>query len=180
MARLLISLLILSIPLIGMAQDQNAWVTYMTPSDVHSMLSNYQGEFTLEIRMTGQQGSTIVNATNRMILGGRFLQIDQKGQMMGMGYEALSTIGYNTIDKTISTTTITNMGTGTLTVHGEWSPEDKTASMKGTLTNPVTGEAINVRQKIAFMDKDSFVIENFDQEGNQSEKKTIEYLFTRK
>ncbi|WP_192348719.1 DUF1579 family protein [Algoriphagus sp. Y33] len=180
MKKLIISLLIISCPLVMKAQNQNAWVTYMTPSEVHTMLSNYEGEFKLEIRMTGQEESTIVNATNKMILGGRFLQIDQQGQMIGMKYEALSTIGYNTIDGTISLATITNMGTGTLSVKGEWVQADKVASMKGTLTNPVTKNVINVTQKIAFIDKNSFVIESFDQEGNQPEKKTVEYIFKRK
>jgi Protein of unknown function (DUF1579) len=99
---------------------------------------------------------------------------------MGMDYEALSIIGFNTIDQTVSMTAITNMGTGTLALQGTWDEKTKTANLRGKLTNPVSKRTLNVRQTIQFADANTILIENYDQEEDHPEKKTIQYKFVRK
>ena len=162
------------------AQNQDPWSVYMTPTDVHELLAKYTGDFELIIEMQGMDKPIVLESSQQMILGGRFLELKQKGNMMGMDYASLYTIGYNTIDKTVSMTTITNMGTGTLALHGSWDADKKVANLHGKLTNPVSKETINVRQTINFVDDNTILIESFDQEGDQPEKKTVEYKFVRK
>jgi hypothetical protein len=58
--------------------------------------------------------------------------------MMAMDYQAIMTNGFNNTDKRMALTTMTNMGTGTLSLFGEWNKESKSASLFGKLTNPVT------------------------------------------
>lgn len=89
-----------------------------TLGHMHKVMGDYVGEFNMEISMWMTEGKPpqiiSVNSSHKMILGNRFLEMTQTGNMMGMDYQSLSTIGYNTINKQFSLTTLTNMGTGTL------------------------------------------------------------------
>lgn len=165
------------------AQTQDPWTEYMTPSEVHSLLAGYTGSFKMEITMPAGEGKEPVviniNSEHSMLLGGRFLEMKQQGNMMGMDYQSIMTIGFNTIDKKMALTTITNMGTGTLSLFGNWDNKTRTADLSGQLMNPVSREIINVRQTIAFIDKTTILIESFDQEGNKPEKKTVQYKLTK-
>ena len=97
-----------------------------------------------------------------------------------MAYESVMTLGFNTIDKKMALTTITNMGTGTLALFGNWDETTKKATLYGSLTNPVSKQNIKVKQIINFMDADTLVIESYHTEGEQAEKKTVVYTFRRK
>ena len=59
----------------------------MTPSEVHQGLSQYTGNFTMEIAMSIETGKEptiiVVNSVHKMLLGGRFLEMKQQGVMMG-------------------------------------------------------------------------------------------------
>lgn len=168
---------------IMMAQNKDPWSVYMTPSEVHTRLSNFTGSFTMEITMSmgeGKEPAVItINSEHRMLLGGRFLEMKQQGNMMGMDYQSIMTFGFNTIDRQMALTTITNMGTGTLSLFGEWDEKTKTAHLFGQLTNPVTEGIIKVRQKVTFPDDNTILIESYDTEGDKPEKKTVQYRLVR-
>lgn len=165
------------------AQKQDPWNDYMTPSSMHHLLAQYTGDFKMEITMSmgeGKEPSVVtVNSEHVMLLGGRFLEMKQQGSMMGMDYQSIMTMGFNNIDKKIALTTITNMGTGTLSLFGEWDEKSKSAIVFGQLTNPVTQNNIKVRQIVTFIDNDTIRIESFDKEGDKPEKKTVEYKWIR-
>ena len=165
------------------AQTNDPWAEYMTPSDVHSVFGQYAGSFKMEITMSMSEGKEPVIITmdseNTLLLGGRFLEMKQQGNMMGMAYNAITTAGFNNTDKKFALTTITNMGTGTLSLSGDWDHTTKTANLFGQLTNPVSKEIINVRQTVSFIEGNCILIESFDREGNMPEKKTVQYKFIR-
>lgn len=165
------------------AQNQDPWIEYMTPTAIHALLSQYTGSFTMEITMSMGEGNdpaiVKVKSEHSMLLGGRFLEMKQHGDMMGMDYQSIMTLGFNNIDKKVALTTITNLGTGTLSLFGDWDEKTQTATLFGPLTNPVTKGIINVRQVVTFVDSNTILIESYDQEGDKTEKKTTQYKFTR-
>ncbi len=165
------------------AQNQDPWTEYMTPSNIHTLLSQYTGSFNMEIKMSmgeGKEPSVItVNSEHIMLLGGRFLEMKQKGNMMGMDYESIITLGFNNTNKHMAMTTITNMGTGTLSLFGTWDEKSKSANLFGELTNPVSKNTISVKQVITFVDANTILIESYDKEGDKPEKKTVEYKLVR-
>jgi hypothetical protein len=167
----------------GNAQETDPWTNYMMPAEVHKNLEKYTGQFEMQITMWMMEGEVPVvikvNSKNKMILGGRFLEMTQTGDMMGIPYHAISTLGYNNADKNYSLTTITNMGTGTLYVTGQYDHTSNSIQLRGILSNPVNDQMIEVRQVLLFMNDDQMMIENFDQEEGSEERKTIEYKFTR-
>ena len=165
------------------ATAQDPWAEYMTPSDMHTLFARYTGSFDMEISMPVGEGKepfvTNVQSEHEMILGGRYLRMDQKGDMMGMDYHAIMTLGFNNSDRQMALTAITNMGTGTLSLFGPWDEKAQTATVTGQLTNPVTKKRITVRQTISFIDENTILIESFDTEGDRPEKKTVQYKLTR-
>ena len=168
---------------LSQAQNQDPWVEYMTPTEIHNMFSQYTGNFTMEMTVgIGSSQPTIftMDSSHQMLLGGRFLEMKQQGDIMGMDYQSITTLDFNTTDKQMALTTITNMGTGTLSMFGEWDEKTKSATLYGKLTNPVTKNTIKVKQIISFPDKDTILIESFDQEGDKPEVKTVQYKFIRK
>ena len=165
------------------AQNQDSWTEYMTPSNVHTLFAKYAGDFKMEITMSMGEGKepsiVIVESEHKMLLGGRFLEMKQKGTMMGMDYQSILTMGFNNTDKKFALTTITNMGTGTLSLFGKWNEKSESATLFGKLTNPVSKNTINVKQIVSFVDNDTILIESFDKEGEKPEKKTVEYKLIR-
>ncbi len=163
------------------AQQESPWAIYMTPADVHAFLAQYSGSFSLEIYMGSGESNVAkaasIQSEHNMLLGGRFLELKQQGTMMGMDYRAITTLGFNTIDHKMALTTLTNMGTGTLSLFGTWDHTTKSANLYGELTNPVSKKTIHVRQFIQFIDADTLLIESFDKEGKEAEQKTVTYKF---
>lgn len=165
------------------AQDIDPWTNYMMPGDIHKNLEKYIGNFEMEISMNMMEGVDPViikvYSIHKMILDGRFLEMTQTGDMMGMPYHSITTLGYNNSDKNFNLSTITNMGTGVLYISGPQDQQTKSAQLTGKLSNPVNGQIIEIRQVIHFIDVDNLLIENFDKEGDAEEKKTITYRFSR-
>jgi len=183
MKKVFFALIILFMTTSTKAQNQDPWTEYMTPSAIHTLFSNYTGSFKMEITMPmgkGKESSIItVDSEHKMLLGGRFLEMKQQGNMMGMDYQSIITIGFNNTDKKFALTTITNMGTGTLSLFGKWDDKTQSATLLGELTNPVTKNIIIVKQVVTFVDKNTILIESYDKENNQPEKKTVEYKLIR-
>ena len=165
------------------AQQADPWEEYMTPNEVHQMLGEYAGHFNMEISMWATEGKEPmkikVAAKNKMILGGRFLEVSQTGTMMEMDYQSVTTIGYNTSGKNMDLTTITNMGTGTLSLTGASNPGTKIATLAGQMISPGGGKVIRIRQILHFIDKNTLIIQNIDQADGQKARKTVEYKLTR-
>lgn len=178
------SIILLFMSTITHSQKKDPWMEYMMPNEVHALLNEYVGEFDLEITMWMKEGGEpmVMNviSDHKMILDNRFLEMTQFGKMMGMDYQSLSTLGFNTINKTFSLTALTNMGTGTLYLNGAWNQEKRIANLNGQITNPMDGKTIAVRQQITFSNENQLLIENFDTYEGGKEKKSIQYKYVRK
>src|SRR5690606_37795744 len=122
MIRLILILTLSIMTTLSQAQNQDTWAEYMTPTEIHNLFSQYIGNFTMEMTVgTGSSKPTMfmMYFSNQMLLGGRFLEMKQLGYMMGMDYQSIITFRFNTTDKQISLTILTNIGTGTLSMFGE-------------------------------------------------------------
>jgi hypothetical protein len=165
------------------AQNPDPWVEYMTPSEIHALFAEYTGSFTMEISMSmgeGQEPAIVnVQSEHTMLLGGRYLEMKQHGTMVGMDYQSIITLGFNNTDKKFALTALTNMGTGILSLLGNWDESTKTATLYGQLTHPVTKNTLNIRQTVSFIDSNTILIENYDRAEDKPEKKTMQYKLIR-
>lgn len=183
MRNIILAIAFLLLATLTKAQNKDPWSEYMTPSDIHALFAQYTGSFKMEITMSMSEGKKpsiiTVNSEHVMLLGDRFLEMKQQGNMMGMDYQSIITLGFNNTDKKFALTTITNMGTGTLSLFGGWDAKSKSATLFGELTNPVTKSNIKVKQVVTFVDNNTILIESYDKEDDKPEKKTVQYKLIR-
>jgi len=118
------------------AQDDasmKAWMTYMTPGDMHKMLAESEGEWNEDITMWMVPGApptkSTATAVNKMILGGRYQQSMHTGSFNGMPFEGMSTLAYDNAKKVYFTTWIDNMSTGIMQMEGPWNESTKTMEL---------------------------------------------------
>lgn len=71
-----------------------------TPGEPHAALAATAGRWSVEIRMPNAPGgpqAATATAERRMLLGGRLLQEDFRGEMMGMPFEGMALVGYDNL-----------------------------------------------------------------------------------
>jgi hypothetical protein len=162
--------------------EMKAWQEYMTPGEVHKMLQKSEGTWNGEITMwmaPGQEPTKSKGtAKNEMILGGRYLQGVNKGDFMGMPMEGISLTAYDNAKKKFYSTWIDNFGTGIMTMEGTWDAKKKAIHFKGTMTDPMTGKDVKVRETFTFIDDNTQFMEMW-MESNGKEFKSMEIKYTK-
>src|SRR4029079_1912155 len=113
-----------------------------------------------------------------MIMGGRYLTTHYNGNMMGMPFEGLGTIGFDNGTKMYNSTWIDNMGTGILTMQGTASADGKSIEFRGGGYDPMQGKMVPMRQVNTFMDDTHQKIEIY-QTANGKETKMIDITLSR-
>ncbi len=165
------------------ADEQKAWMDYMTPGPVHEMIAKSNGDWTEEITFwmspDAPPTKTTATATNKMILGGRYQYSSVSGDMMGMPFEGVSILGYDNAKKIFQSTWIDNFGTGITNMTGTWDQATNTVNFTGTSLDPMTGNDIDMRQTFKIIDDNNQIIEMFATMDGK-EMKTMEIKMTRK
>jgi hypothetical protein len=168
----------------AMAQtaDEKAWMEFMTPGEQHDMLFKSNGKWNEDITfyMTPGAPPTSAKATcvNEMVLGGRYQKSTHNGDMMGMPFEGIGTVGYDKGRKIWFSTWIDNMGTGMMYSEGSYDNGKKQIEFKGTTTDPATGKAMKFRETFKILDNDHQEMEMFMM-SNGKEYKSMAIKLTR-
>jgi hypothetical protein len=138
------------------AAAMKLWMDYMTPGQVHQMLSKWDGTWTEEITMWMAPGApaqkSTATAVNRMILGGRYQESRVTGSFEGMPFEGISIVGYDNSKKIFQSSWIDNMGTGVLFMEGPMDASGKSITMTGKGLDPMTGKDVRMRQVLTMID----------------------------
>ena len=164
-------------------KEQKAWMTYMTPGEMHKMLANSNGEWHQSLTFWMAPGAPATNAeadcTNKMILGDRYQESITTGTMMGMPFEGKSVVGYDNARKVFQSTWVDNMGSGIMYLEGKYKESAKTITPKGTAVDAMTGKTESVRQTLKFVDDKTQWMEMYMTKDGK-EFKTMEIKFTKK
>ena len=169
----------------GMQDDgMKAWMEFMTPGSQHQMLAKGVGEWTVTNTYWFTQGAEPVTsegtAVGSMLMGGRYLQTVQKGNVMGMPFEGMSVEAYdNGLGKFVSTW-IDNMGTGIGFAEGTIDPASGKIVYEGTMTDPMTKMGTWFKQTFEIVDENTHKIEMFMKGEDGIEFKNMEVTMTRK
>jgi len=168
------------------AQDNEAmkkWMDYSTPGDMQALLAKSEGNWDIQISMWMAPGQEPMKATAtsdvKMVLGGRYEQIDNKGSFNGMPYEGMGMIGYDNAKKLFQSSWIDNMGTGVTPMEGNYDAATKTLTLSGKMYEPMSGKDIDMRQTITFVDDTHETIDMYHDE-NGSSFKVMEMMLTKK
>lgn len=147
-------------------ENQEAWMKYMQPAQMHHMLKMYNGKFNERVMFwqSPEREPMVMEATATvgMILGDRYQQSIHKGTMMGMPFEGVSTMAYDNAREVFISTWIDNMGTGIMYSEGKFNPENREIELKGYTTDPATKKAVDFRQVIDLRDPNHQVITTYD------------------
>jgi hypothetical protein len=162
--------------------EMKAWQAYMTPGEIHQLLSKMSGDWKFEttVWMAPETPPTKSKGTAKqeMILGGRYLQSSNKGEFWGMPFEGVALTGYDNAKKKFYSTWIDNMGTGIMMTEGTWDAAKKAIHFTGTTTDPMTGKDTKIRETITIVDDNTHLMEMW-MEYKGKEFKSMEIKYTR-
>lgn len=160
---------------------QTAWMEYMQPGEVHQLLASYNGEWKADMTMymPGSEPMKMQStATFEMVMDGRFQKGTYAGDMMGMPFEGVSTVGYNNARQMFESTWMDNSGTGITYSEGKWDARTRTIEFKGMMTDPMTKTTNPFREVVTLTDENTHKMEMYEtKEGKET--KTMEINFTR-
>ncbi len=162
------------------------WQEAMTPGDAHKLLDQFVGSWETEgsTWMEGPDKPPSVSkgtAEVKWALGGRFLQQDVIGEMMGMPMNGIGFSGYDNFKKKYNSFWIDNTATAMYTSEGTISKDGTVITYFGKMDEPMTGEK---DKKVKFVetiiDHDKHVFEIHDLSMPGPNKKVVEIVYTRK
>lgn len=166
------------------AAMMKAWMEYMTPGEMHTMLAKYDGKFAAEVTIwmdpTAPPTKSTGIAQNKMILGGRYQESKFKGEFNGMPFEGQNIIGYDNAKKKFITTWIDNMGSGVMMYEGDWDAEKKAVLFTGSMVDPMTGDKCEMRETFTLVDDNTQLMESWCKTSDGKEYKNMEIKYTRK
>lgn len=153
------------------------------PTAEHKLLASLAGEWEAEVKcnMTGfNNPGSKGNATCKMILGGRFLQEQFEGDMMGQKFRGMGVTGYDKTKKMFVGTWADDMGTAIFVTEGKADASGKVITMEGKMDDPMTGEKNKTMRAITrILSPDKHVFELHDV-GLGAEGKMMEITYVRK
>ncbi len=163
---------------------EKAWAEAMLPGEHHERLERMAGSWTYTGKVWMDPGAppteTSGTSEQKMILGGRFLQLDVKGTHVGQVFEGIGFAGYNNLAKEYQSVWMDNMGTMIVTMTGECDASGKILTSHGEYKNPMTGGMTKFRSVSTMKSEDKFVDEWFEIKQDGKEVKTMELIYTRK
>ncbi len=162
------------------------WQESMTPGDGQKKLEAMVGAWDAEVKMwmsgpTGEPTISKGTSQNKLVLGGRYVEQDFTGEMMGQPFNGLGYTGYDNFNKKYVAFWIDNMSTGMSTMDGHLEKDGMTYLMWGKMDDPMTGQK---GKKIKYVTKvvgnDTMVFETYDIATYGDKKPTMQITYTRK
>lgn len=158
-----------------------AFVAAISPAAPHAYLARYEGEWTYETSMwadpTQPPMKATGEATKSMVMGGRYLQEEMWGEMMGQPFMGRSITGYDNVAKVYRGTWIDNFGTGIMFSEGKAEGDEGGHTLVAEHINPMTQGMETLRMVTRFVDDDHHVFEYYvtDASGKEHRQMVIEY-----
>ena len=166
------------------AKEFQAFLAMSKPGKEHELLKQMAGEFDVDVEMVMQPGTPPQKSKgkekSRMVMGGRYLQGDYTGEVMGTPFHGASLMGYDNFKKKYFSAWVDDMSTGMMLGEGTASPDGKTITMSGEYDEPMTGKKRKYRwvTRIDNPDKYTFTWFDADQDG-KNEYRMMHNVYTR-
>jgi hypothetical protein len=158
------------------------WEELATPGERHKLLASRVGNWSTKSRHWMEAGKPPMEfagfCERKMILGGRYLQEEFSGEMMGKRFTGIGAIGYDNNTKKYVATWMDTMSTGIYFFEGTASQDGKTISLESRFNDPIKGPG-TWHLVTRIVDKNTEVAEmqmNYDSGGEEK----CETTYTRK
>ncbi len=154
-----------------------------TPGAPHEALASLAGSWATSTRAWMEPGKPPMQGTGtceqKMLLGGRYLQQEYTGEMMGSPFTGINVIGYDNHTKKYVSTWIDSMSTGIYYFEGTASADGKTITQESSYDDPVRGPTV-WRSVTRIVDSNTLEYEMFLTSKGGKEEKMMEMKVTRK
>lgn len=161
--------------------QQKAMEAYMkmgAPNENHAYLKNLEGRWKVTSQAWMAPGAppqtSQSTGSGKLILGGRFLEMEYKGMMFGQPLEGLQIFGYDNLKKKYITFWIDSTSTIFYLTEGTRDAAAKTMTETGLWPDGMTGGMTKVRSTTKWLGPDEFVYELFMIGADGKEFKTLE------
>lgn len=157
---------------------------YATPNEHHQQLARRVGTWQAEGTFWMEPGSDPVRSlgtmTNRMVLGGRFLQSEYEATFMEKPFSGFGLEGYDVAQQKHIGMWVDSMGTMMMTSEGQCQQDGKILTTYSNFKDPVSGQDLTMKTVTTEVDGAKHIMEAWM--GPQEEKmfKTMEIVYTRK
>jgi len=156
------------------------------PGAEHQKIATLAGEWTNVSKMWMDPKAEPMTTppgthSGQMILGGRFLQFTEKGDMMGMQMDGWGLMGYNKLRKYYEMIWIDNTATPMYYAKGTADSTGNVITLMGKVDDPMTGQKDkDVKYIYRFMDDKTVIFEMWDSTGPDQFYKSMETTYTKK
>jgi Protein of unknown function (DUF1579) len=154
-----------------------------TPGAPHKLLAKMAGSWNTKTKawMEPDQAPMESAGTSeqKMILGGRFLQQEFTGDMMGSPFTGIGVNGYDNHTKKYVSTWMDSMGTGIYFFEGTASEDGKTITQECRYDDPIKGP-MTWRAVTKIPDDNTQLFEMYGIDKTGKEEKMMEITYTRK
>ncbi len=149
----------------------------------HKALKSMAGNWTTRTKSWMEPGKPPMESTGtckaKMLLGGRYLQQEYVGDMMGTTFKGINILGYDNYTKKYVSIWIDSMSTGIYFFEGKASRDGKTITQESRYDDPVQGPAV-WRSVSRIVDENTIEYEMFMTGKVGKNEKMMEMTLTRK
>lgn len=152
------------------------------PTETHERMAKRAGEYETVSKLTLPDGKVMESkgtAKVTAMLGGRFLQEESTGTVLGMPVSGLKIVGYNADAGRFEAVWMYTGSTAMMSMAGKMNEEAKTVEFAATVPGPKDTK-MNFTITYKFPDADRFVVELTSRPDNGSKGATMETTYTRK
>lgn len=160
------------------------WMKYTKPGEGHKIFKPLEGKWKHTMKWWAKPGDKAEEHTgtntNKLILGGRFLQSEAKGKAMGQPFNGLGITGYDTLKEQYQSVWLDNMGTAMVLSTGTYDAATKTLKEEGSFSDAMTGEKNKTyRAEWSFAEKNKYTYAMFTKDTEGKEFKSLEIIYTK-
>lgn len=167
-------------------QDEmmKAWEQAAAPDEHHREMARLAGEWDASVKMWMDPAAPPMEskgrAVNRVIFGGRYIEGEFTGEMMGAPFEGKMTWAYNKLSGKYESTWIDNMGTGiAFSEDGTYDAAAKAWTSTISMWDPMMGK-MSMREVVTLVDDDTHRMEMYATAPDGGEVKAMEIVYKRK
>lgn len=160
------------------------WVAMGTPGAPHQMLAKLEGTWEAKVKMwmdpAAPPEESAGSSVNKMILGGRWLQQEYTGSMMGQPFHGMGYTGYDNYKKQYVGTWMDTASTSVMNMAGTMDAAGKVMTCTGSMDDCITGAVVQMRETLTIVDDNHHTMEMWATGPDGKEFKNMEISYSRK
>ena len=153
-------------------------------SDEHKLLHKDVGTWDATMKIWPQEGAEPIESkgteTNELLQGGMWLVSRFKGEIFGMPFSGMGTVGYDPIDKKYVGTWVDSISPHLTIMKGEYDAASKTMTSIAEGRDFETGQVTQSKHITRFTDENTRTFEIHAKEEGGKERKVMEIQYKRR